>query len=57
MKSAISEDWIKRYVDQLLEVAGKLEPGPLRDSVLLRADFAMDIVKAWRESEQKRSDN
>lgn len=45
----IPEEWIKRYVGTLLEAAGKLQPGAFRDAVILRADHAMDLVKAWRE--------
>jgi hypothetical protein len=51
-RHAIPEEWIKKYVDQLLGVAGKLEPGLLRDAVLIRADQTMDLVKAWRESQK-----
>lgn len=47
--NAIPEEWVKKYVDQLLEIAGKLGPGPMRDAALLRADYVMDLVKAWRE--------
>jgi hypothetical protein len=46
----IPQDWIKGYVDQLLEIAKKLETGPLKDATLLRAEHAMDLVKAYRES-------
>lgn len=52
----IPEDWIKQYVDQWLEIAGKLQRGPMYDSALLRADHAMDLVKAWRESETRKKD-
>lgn len=46
----IDQEWIKKYIDQLLELAGKLPTGPMRDACLLRADTVMDMVKAWRES-------
>lgn len=46
--SAIPESFIKSYVDQLLWAAERLEPGRMRDAVLLRADIVMDLVKAWR---------
>lgn len=46
----IPQEWIKKYIDQLLEGAGKLPPGVFQSAVLLRADHAMDLVKAWRES-------
>jgi len=48
----IPQDWIKRYVDQLLDVAKQLPDGSrMKDAALLRADHVMDLVKAWRESE------
>ncbi len=45
---SIPEVWIKAYIDQLLEIAGKFPEGPMRDAALLRADHAMDLVKAYR---------
>ena len=48
----IPEEWIKDYVDKLLFMAAKLDVGPFRDAILLRADHAMDLVKAWRESQK-----
>jgi hypothetical protein len=48
----IPEEWIKIYVDQLLAMAEKLPYGALRDACLLRADHAMDMVRAWREHER-----
>lgn len=45
----VDQDWIKRYVDQLLELASKLPTGPMRDACLLRADHVMDLVKSWQE--------
>jgi hypothetical protein len=50
MTAAISEKWIKGYVDQLLEAAGKFAEGPMRDAALVRADNVMDMVKAFRET-------
>lgn len=46
----IPQEWIKKYVDQMLDLAKKLGPGPMQDACLLRADHAMDLVKAFRES-------
>ena len=46
---AIPEKWMKKYVDQLLEIAAKFPPGRMRDAALLRADHVMDMVKAYRE--------
>ena len=51
--AAIPEEWIKRYVDQWLEIARILERGPMYESALLRADHAMDLVKAWRSRHDK----
>ena len=45
----LDPEWIKKYVDQLLEGAQKLQAGPLRDALLLRADHVMDLVQAWKE--------
>jgi hypothetical protein len=46
----ISQDWIRRYVDQLLDIAAKLGPeSSMGAACVLRADHAMDLVKAWRE--------
>lgn len=49
-KDSIPESWIKYYIDQLLEGASKLEPGPMQDTLLLRADNIMDLVKSWRDA-------
>lgn len=51
--TAIPLDWIKHYVDQFLEVAGRLPEGKMRDAALLRAEHAMDLVQAWKESKSK----
>lgn len=50
--SAIPEEWIKQYVDKLLTLAGRFDSGPMRDAAAMRADHVMDMVKAWRESQQ-----
>jgi len=47
----IPQEWIKRYVDQWLELAGRMKPGKMQDAALLRADHAMELVKAFRETE------
>lgn len=49
---AIPEEWIKAYVDQLLEAANRLSPGGFRDAIVSRADHAMDLVVAYRESQK-----
>lgn len=52
----IPQEWIKNYVDMLLRGAGKLEPGKMQDAILSRADYTMDLVKAWREHLSKVSE-
>ncbi len=48
--SPIPQEWIKRYVDDLLSFAAGLdERNAMRAACLLRADHVMDLVKAWRE--------
>lgn len=48
----IPQQWIKNYVDRLLTIVKELEPGRMRDAVLLRAEHAMDLVQAYRERER-----
>lgn len=56
MNEAIPEEWIKSYVDQLLDMAGRLgDDSPMRSAALLRAEHAMDLLTAWRESRQRRT--
>lgn len=51
MMKPIPQEWIKKYVDQMLEIAGKFPEGSaMRAAAMLRADHAMDLVKAFRES-------
>ena len=46
----IPQEWIKKYVDDLLGYASRLkENDPMRTACLLRADHVMDLVKAFRE--------
>lgn len=48
--NAIPEQWIKKYVDQLLQMADKLGPETtIGKAMMLRASHAMDLVKAYRE--------
>lgn len=54
MLTPIPQEWIRKYVDQLLEYAEKFGPGSMRDSCLLRAGHAMDLVKAFREEEERK---
>jgi hypothetical protein len=46
----IPQEWIKEYVDSLLQAAAKFdEYSAMRAAALMRADHVMDLVKAWRE--------
>ena len=45
---SIPQEWIRDYVDKLLLFAEKLD-GKMREATLLRADHAMDLVRAFRE--------
>lgn len=50
MDNFIPEKWIKNYVEQLLKMAEKLGPeSSMGKAMMLRADHAMDLVKAYRE--------
>ena len=52
----IPEEWIKNYVNKMLEYANKLNvESPMGQACLLRADHAMDLVKAYRESKNDKS--
>lgn len=48
-RDPIDQDWCKTYVDTLLACAERMPMGAMRDAALLRADHAMDLVRAWRE--------
>ena len=46
--------WIKKYVDSLIEAAKLFEEGgTMRNSILLRADSILDMVKAFRETRER----
>lgn len=48
----IPEQWIQQYVDQLLDLAKRLDEGSkMRAAVLLRAEHAMDLVQTYRDHE------
>lgn len=50
----IPQQWIKEYVDTLLEVGKQLEPnGLMQQAVLVRAHNIMDMVEAFRETYDK----
>lgn len=47
----IPQEWIRKYVDKLMDVAKTLQPhSAMQASLLNRADVVMDLVKAFRES-------
>jgi hypothetical protein len=48
-REPISEEWIEKYVGQLIDLAARLAEGPMRDATLLRVDHILDLVKAFRE--------
>lgn len=50
----IPQEWMKGYIDELLGFAKNFGPNSLMGTAaLLRAEHAMDIVEAWRESHAK----
>lgn len=52
-RNDIPQEWIKKYVESLLRVAQKFpEASSMRQASMLRADHAMDLVKAFRESQE-----
>jgi hypothetical protein len=51
-KDPIPQEFIIRYVDQLIKLAESLPNGsPFRDAIILRADNVLDIIKAWQENQ------
>ncbi len=49
---AIPQEWVKEYVDKLIAIAKSLDNGSaMQSACLLRAEFVMDMVKAFRESQ------
>ncbi len=47
---SIPEEWIDKYVGNLLKYATDLRADSnMRASVLLRAEYAMDLVEAYRK--------
>ena len=46
----INQQWIKKYVEELIAFAKDVGPDSvIGASILLRADAILDLVKAWRE--------
>lgn len=51
-KMDIPQNWVRNYVDQILVMAKQFEDAsPMRAACVMRAEYAMDLVKAFRESE------
>ncbi|MGH2613258.1 MAG: hypothetical protein ACRDFB_09480 [Rhabdochlamydiaceae bacterium] len=50
----ISIEWIENYVDTLLKVGEKMESGPFKDAVLLRATHALDMLDAWKNKDNEK---
>lgn len=46
----IPQKWVQEYASKLLSLTEKLSVGdPMRVMATLRAEHAMDLLKAWRE--------
>ena len=50
------DEWAKTYIDTLLTLA-QTSTDPMRTSILTRADYAMDVVLAWREAQKRDSES
>lgn len=48
-QDAIPMEFIKAYVDSLIEFANKLRGSTNVEATMLRADHIMELVKAWQE--------
>ena len=47
----IPQEWIKKYVNSLLEVAKSMAAGSaMQNALILRAEYAMDLVQAFRNA-------
>lgn len=52
-ESDIPQEWIMNYVDKLLSIAREMKlETPMRNDVMRRADYAMDLLSAFRESQK-----
>jgi hypothetical protein len=48
----IPQEWIRDYVDQLIEVAKTFPPhSVMKQAAMVRAEYIMDLVEAFRESD------
>lgn len=52
INDSIPTEWVHKYVEQLRWVAMQEVGVTMRTIQLLRAEFVMDMVKAWRESKK-----
>lgn len=53
-QKSIPEQWIKQYVEELIEVAKSFDKhSKMRESALVRADAVMDMVTAYRNKDKK----
>lgn len=51
--NAIPLDWIKKYVNELLEAAGKFGPdSSMGKACLNRAEIVLDMVKVFKEKKE-----
>ena len=53
MMEPIPQEWIKDYVDTMLSLAQRFNDNKMRDACALRAEHAMDLVRAFRERKVK----
>ena len=45
----ISIEWLRHYIDVLVEYTQSLPEGKFRDAIALRAEHALDLAQAWNE--------
>lgn len=47
----IPQEWIKKYIDELLEATKHFGPDtPMGQACMLRAEHIMDMVKAYKDT-------
>ena len=44
----IPQEWIRDYVDKLIEVARTFDNGPMRQAAADRANYIMDMVRQFQ---------
>jgi hypothetical protein len=47
-RSPIDQQWIQKYCDEFLKVAGSIPEGVMRDAVLRRVEYVMDLLESWQ---------